>query len=64
MPYLVAMPKAKSREPAERPTKDTVIRMRVSDADKRLLEDAARREGRSLSNWLLRAALHVAKTVK
>ena len=58
MPYLVTMPKAKPKEQA---VKDTVIRMRVSEADKRTLEDAARREGRSLSNWLLRAALHVAK---
>lgn len=59
-----SMPKGKARTQPDRAVKGTIIRMRVSEGDKRTIEDAARREGRSLSNWLLRAALRVARDPK
>lgn len=51
----------KSKEPA---TKDTVVRMRIAASDKRILEDAARKDHRTLSNWLLKVTLAAAKTSK
>lgn len=45
---------------ASRPTKDAVVRMRISTAQKRALATAAARDGLELSAWLRQLALRAA----
>ena len=40
--------------------KDSALYMRISAGDKRILQEAARKKGVSLSSWLLEVALEAA----
>jgi uncharacterized protein (DUF1778 family) len=53
-------PKPKRKRPARKVLKDVTIRMRVTAEHKRVLNEAAEREGLELSAWLRRAALRAA----
>jgi uncharacterized protein (DUF1778 family) len=49
-----------AKSPVRRSTKDDVVRMRVTPAEKQALTAAAEREGLGLSAWLRQLALRAA----
>lgn len=51
---------ARTQKPPEKPTKDDVIRMRVSAEQKATIMAAAERDGLELSAWLRQLALRAA----
>ncbi len=56
------MPEAKKRRKPRALRKEESIRIRVSDAQKKTLTDAATRAGLGVSSWLLMLGLREAKT--
>lgn len=49
-----------AKSPPKRSTKDDVVRMRVTPAEKEALTEAAERDGLGLSAWLRQLALRAA----
>ena len=55
--------KKKAPLPPEKPTKDDVIRMRVTSEQKAAITAAVEREGLELSQWLRQLALRAAGVI-
>ena len=51
---------ARTKKPPEKPTKDDVVRMRVTAEQKAAITAAAERDGLELSQWLRQLALRAA----
>ncbi len=54
------MKKRTSKQPPEKPLKDSVIQLRIPAEQKQALSDAAASEGLELSAWLRQVALRAA----